>query len=62
MAAAARDLLLVNVFDQQVQRATKAVDFAVVLPDWSAFAQLKEHLIRDHGFTDDAGQRPPIDL
>lgn len=52
VGAAARDLLLVNVFGQRVRRATKDVDFAVVLPDWGAFAQLKEHLIRDHGFAD----------
>ena len=57
VGAAARDLLLVNVFGQRVRRATKDVDFAVVLPDWSAFAQLKRHLIRDHGFTDEARQQ-----
>lgn len=57
VGAAARDLLLVNVFGQRVRRATKDVDFAIVLPDWSAFAQLKRHLIRDHGFTDEARQQ-----
>lgn len=57
VGAAARDLLLVNVFGQRVRRATKDVDFAVVLPDWSAFAQLKGHLIRDHGFADEARQQ-----
>jgi predicted nucleotidyltransferase len=57
VGAAARDLLLVNVFGQRVRRATKDVDFAVALPDWSAFAQLKEHLIRDHGFAGDARQQ-----
>jgi predicted nucleotidyltransferase len=57
VGAAARDLLLVNVFGQRVRRATKDVDFAVVLPDWRAFAQLKEHLIRDHGFADEARQQ-----
>jgi len=57
VGAAARDLLLVNVFGQRVRRATKDVDFAVVLPDWRAFAQLKEHLIRDHGFAAEARQQ-----
>jgi len=42
---------------KRVRRATKDVDFAVVLPDWRAFAQLKGHLIRDHGFADEARQQ-----
>ena len=56
VGAAARDLLLVNVFGQRVRRATKDVDFAVALASWDAFEQLKAQLIRDHGFAGDARQ------
>jgi predicted nucleotidyltransferase len=56
VGAAARDLLLVHVFGQRVRRATKDVDFAVALASWEAFEQLKERLIRDHGFADEPMQ------
>lgn len=56
VGAAARDLLLVNVFGQRVRRATKDVDFAVALASWEAFEQLKERLVSDHGFADEARQ------
>jgi predicted nucleotidyltransferase len=56
IGAAARDLLLVNVFGQRVRRATKDVDFAVALASWEAFEQLKGRLISDHGFADETRQ------
>lgn len=56
VGAAARDLLLVNVFGQRVRRATKDVDFAVALASWEAFEQLKGRLVSDHGFADEPRQ------
>lgn len=57
VGAAARDLLLVHVHGQRVRRATKDVDFAVALSSWEAFEQLKEQLIKNHGFVDDPSQK-----
>jgi predicted nucleotidyltransferase len=39
VGAAARDLLLVNVYGQRVRRATKDVDFAVAIASWEAYEQ-----------------------
>jgi predicted nucleotidyltransferase len=49
VGAAARDLLLVHVYDQRVRRATKDVDFAVALTSWAAYEQLQARLIDHHG-------------
>jgi predicted nucleotidyltransferase len=56
VGAAARDLLLVHVHGQRVQRATQDVDFAVALPSWDAYAQLQQRLIEGHGFRNDSRQ------
>jgi predicted nucleotidyltransferase len=57
VGAAARDLLLVHVYDQRVRRATKDVDFAVALASWEAFELLQARLVQDHGFADDPSQK-----
>jgi predicted nucleotidyltransferase len=56
IGAAARDMLLVNVFGQRVRRATKDVDFAVALASWEAFEQLKGRLVSEHGFANEPMQ------
>jgi predicted nucleotidyltransferase len=60
VGAAARDLLLVNVFGQRPMRATTDVDFAVVLASWEAFEQLQARLVQDHGFADDPSQKQKL--
>lgn len=45
VGAAARDVLMTNVFGLDVQRATHDVDFAVALEDWSSFETLKSELL-----------------
>jgi predicted nucleotidyltransferase len=42
VGAAARDLLLVHVYQQRVRRATKDVDFAVALTSWAAYGHLEK--------------------
>ena len=56
VGAAARDLLLVHVYQQRVRRATKDVDFAVALTSWAAYEQLQKRLIDHHGFRNDSRQ------
>jgi predicted nucleotidyltransferase len=43
--AAARDLVLVNLWGQSPGRATANIDFAFAIKDWSQFEQLREQLL-----------------
>lgn len=50
VGATARDVLMTHVFGLEVQRATRDVDFAVALEDWSSFDTLKNELLRTGDF------------
>lgn len=43
--AAARDIVLVNLWDLPPGRATADIDFALAVTDWAQFAQLREELL-----------------
>ena len=45
IGATARDILLEHVYEVETTRATRDVDFAVVVSSWDAFDQLKTQLI-----------------
>ena len=44
VGATARDVLLVHVFGLPPGRATRDVDFALVMPDWATFEEVKAQL------------------
>jgi predicted nucleotidyltransferase len=41
IGATARDIMLIHVFGGTTDRATRDVDFAVAVPDWATFDQIK---------------------
>lgn len=43
--ATARDIMLTHVFGIMTSRATRDVDFAVAVPDWHSFDQIKQGLL-----------------
>lgn len=55
VGAVARDLLLHYASDVELQRRTEDFDLALAVPDWRAFAQLREKLIATGRFADSAG-------
>jgi predicted nucleotidyltransferase len=52
VGATARDLVLHHHYGAKIQRATQDLDFAIQVPDWSAFQVLKERLL-ERGFVAD---------
>lgn len=59
--AAARDLLLVDVWGLPVQRATLDIDFAIALPNWAVLEQLKGRLIATGRFRQDRRRQRLLD-
>ncbi|WP_334191164.1 nucleotidyl transferase AbiEii/AbiGii toxin family protein (plasmid) [Synechococcus elongatus PCC 11801] len=57
IGATARDLWLVYIFGLSRSRLTRDVDFAVALPTWESFFELKNSLISNYGFTADSNPR-----
>ena len=55
MGAAARDVMLRHVHNIEPGRQTKDVDFAVMVPDWDAFAALRAALIESGDFSERPG-------
>lgn len=51
IGATARDLVLHHYYEAQISRATQDLDFAIQVPDWSAFEALKTKLL-DSGFSE----------
>lgn len=54
VGAAARIILVENVFGLPTGRATKDVDFAFAMETWEQFEALRQRLVGQHGFTADA--------
>lgn len=52
VGATARDLILHHGHGASIQRATRDIDFAIEVPDWSAYVLLKDKLC-EKGFTPD---------
>lgn len=50
IGATARDILMEHVYALETTRATRDIDFAVAVPSWEAFAELKTHLIATGAF------------
>lgn len=55
VGAAARIILVENVFGLPAGRATRDVDFAFAMESWEQFEALRQRLIVDHEFEADAG-------
>ena len=55
MGATARDLLLRHGHNIDTGRQTEDVDFAVMVPDWDAFAKLRAALIKGANFVERPG-------
>ena len=53
VGALARDLLLEHAHGIEVPRTTRDVDIAVAVSGWAVYDDLKETLLRDHGFEND---------
>ncbi|HBR98202.1 MAG TPA: hypothetical protein DD979_12620 [Gammaproteobacteria bacterium] len=51
IGATARDLVLHDYYGASLSRATQDLDFAVQIPDWSAFEALKAELLKT-GFSE----------
>lgn len=51
IGATARDLVLHHYYGARISRATQDLDFAIQVPDWSAFEALKAKLLGS-GFTE----------
>lgn len=47
--AAARDLMLVNVFGLPPGRATRDIDFGIAVKNWDEFQEIKDHLVASNG-------------
>ncbi len=47
IGATARDLVLHHCYGARISRATQDLDFAIQIPDWSAFEALKAELLQD---------------
>lgn len=56
IGATARDLLMAHVFGIDVTRATRDVDFAVAVEDWSQFALIKRAFVDSGNFEATADQ------
>jgi predicted nucleotidyltransferase len=50
IGATARDILLEHVYALETTRATRDIDFAVAVPSWEAFAELKARLTATGAF------------
>ena len=51
--ALARDIILHNVFDIEIKRATEDVDFGVMIEDWDEFGRLTEKMTQSELFSKD---------
>lgn len=50
VGAAARIILLEHVYNQNIGRATRDIDFAFAVEDWDQFALIKKRLLSNHQF------------
>jgi predicted nucleotidyltransferase len=53
--AAARDLMLVNVFGLRPGRATRDIDFGIAVKSWDEFQDLKDRLVASNEFEAEPG-------
>lgn len=60
--AAARDLMLVNVFGLRPGRATRDIDIGVAVKSWDGFQEIKDHLVASNEFEADRGNRHRLSL
>jgi predicted nucleotidyltransferase len=56
VGAAARDVLLYNVFGQRVSRATQDVDIAISIDSWERFNSVKSEILRAPDFQPSTAQ------
>ncbi len=52
VGATARDLIFEAAFNVDVRRATRDIDFAINVADWSAFERLRDRLVSNSDFED----------
>jgi predicted nucleotidyltransferase len=56
IGATARDVLMTHVFGVDAGRATRDVDFAIALEDWSQFETIKQSFIDSGDFQSSTGE------
>ena len=56
VGATARDILLYNVFGQQIMRATQDVDIAISIDSWERFTTVKSEILRTPDFQPSTAQ------